>query len=289
LVGRGDAIGRVRLIAVDLDGTLLAGDSTLSPAGARALSAAAERGVRVILSTTRTPPSVRAFAREMGLGDPLICTNGAEIWASADGPVWAKRPLSDEFAWAVAELADERGWSLITSAGEVSYYRQASGQAPGPPGQAPGPPGQAPGPPGPYRAVVARNVEALRNGPVTRILNYESEAIRELRALCERRYRDQCHVETYYHLDGRLKSIGLFAPGADKGTALTLVMDRLGIGTEGVMAVGDNPNDLPMFACARIKVAMGNATPDVKEAATLIAPPHDEEGVAWAVARCVKL
>jgi hydroxymethylpyrimidine pyrophosphatase-like HAD family hydrolase len=58
---------------------------------------------------------------------------------------------------------------------------------------------------------------------------------------------------------------------------------------EEVMAVGDNPNDLPMFACARIKVAMSNATPDVKDAATLVAPPHDQEGVAWAVARFVEL
>ena len=273
-MGQEDPTGGIRLIAVDLDGTLLAADSALSPGGARALLAAAKRGVRVILSTTRTPPSVRAFAREMGLSDPLICTNGAEIWGSPEGPVWVKRPLSGEFARAIAELADERGWALITTAGEVSYYRPA--------------PGQALGPLGPYRTVVARNVDALREAASTRILNYEPEAIRELRALCEGHYRDQCHLEIYYHLDGRVKSIGLFAPGADKGTALMWVMDRLGIGTEAVMAVGDNPNDLPLFACARIKVAMGNATSDVKDAATLIAPAHDEEGVAWAVARFIE-
>ncbi len=265
----------VRLIAVDLDGTLLTAGSMVAPGGARVLAAAAQRGVRVILSTTRSPESVRAFAREIGLEDPLICTNGAEIWLSPEGPVWVRRPIPDALARAVTQLADDRGWSLVITAGEMTYTRQVSGQALGTMN--------------PHRTIVARNAEALAGDAPTRILSYEPKAIVELRDFCTRRYADQCHLETYYDLDQQVKSLGVFAAGADKGTALSSVMNRLGIGTEEVMAIGDNPNDLPMFACARIRVAMGNATADVKRAATVIAPAHNEEGVAWAVERFVEL
>jgi Cof subfamily protein (haloacid dehalogenase superfamily) len=263
----------LRLVAVDLDGTLLTSESKLAPQGARALAEAAEQGVRVILATTRTPDSVRAFAREIGLRDILICTNGAEIWLSPKGPVWVKRSLDAALARAVAGLADRQGWSLITTAGETTYYRQA--------------PGQALGPVGPHRVVVARNTDALLGDAPTRILTYEPDGMRELAAFCERSYPDKVHLETYFYADGRPKSIGLFAPGADKGTALSLVMDHLGIGMEEVMVVGDNPNDLPMFSCAGIRVAMGNATYDVRQAATVVAPSNDEEGVAWAVERYI--
>lgn len=51
--------------------------------------------------------------------------------------------------------------------------------------------------------------------------------------------------------------------------------------SQNVMAIGDNANDLPMFNLATYKVAMGNATTAVKQAATIIAPSNDEEGVAW--------
>jgi HAD superfamily hydrolase (TIGR01484 family) len=135
--------------------------------------------------------------------------------------------------------------------------------------------------------VITHNVDALKEDAATCILNYQPDAIRELRSFCEQRYPNHTHLETYYYPDGRLKSLGFFAPGADKGTALSLLMDRLDIATEEVLAIGDNPNDLPMFACARVKVAMGNATGDVKHAATVIAPDHNDEGVAWAVERFV--
>ncbi len=264
----------IDLIAVDLDGTLLRGDSSLAPEGRRLLRAAADRGVRVILSTTRTPSSVRGFSREMGLAHPMICTNGAEIWASPEGPVWVIRELSMEVARAVAELADARGWSLITTVREITYtHRQA---------------GQPLGPVAPHRAVVARNVDPLREGAPTRILSYQPEAIAAVRALCAKRFAGSYHLETYYYPDGRLKSLGLYAPGSDKGTALQEVYRRLGVDAAATLAIGDNPNDLPMFAVARWRVAMGNATSDVKAAADVVAPPNDAEGVAWAV-RCIVL
>ncbi|RIK38489.1 MAG: hypothetical protein DCC57_20870 [Chloroflexi bacterium] len=77
--------------------------------------------------------------------------------------------------------------------------------------------------------------------------------------------------------------MGSFALQANKGTALRGVMDRLGISGAQVMTMGDNFNDLPMFACGRISVAMGNAPRPVQQQATHVASSNDAEGVAWAI------
>mgnify|MGYP001107470574 FL=1 len=87
----------------------------------------------------------------------------------------------------------------------------------------------------------------------------------------------------YYGPDGRITSLGVFAPGANKGDALDLVLHRLGITRRHVMVIGDNVNDIPMFTRAQISIAMGNAPEQVKQMATVIAPSNDDEGVAWAL------
>ncbi|MFN2110499.1 MAG: HAD family hydrolase, partial [Anaerolineae bacterium] len=110
----------IQLIAVDLDGTLLRSDSALAPESARALAEAARRGVRVILASARNPYSAGAFAREMGLRDPMVCSNGAQVWASPDGPVWSYRGLPADIVEAIVMSADARGWNLVTTVGEVT-------------------------------------------------------------------------------------------------------------------------------------------------------------------------
>lgn len=262
----------IALIAVDMDGTLLDSDSQLAPDGAKALLEASQLGVRVVISTTRTYRNVQGFARQIGLRDPLICCNGAELWGSPQGPLWERRAVPRHVGLAVAELADAQGWALITTVEDTTYYRQR--------------PGQALGAIEPSREIVATNREGLV-GPASRILSYEPDAIRGIRALCEQRYADEVYIETYYNLDETVRSIGVYALGADKGTALRLVMARLGIALEHVMVIGDNPNDLPMFPCARLRVVMGNGTVSAKVQADVVAPTNDEEGVAWAVRRFV--
>jgi hydroxymethylpyrimidine pyrophosphatase-like HAD family hydrolase len=157
--------------------------------------------------------------------------------------------------------------------GDVTYFRQR--------------PGQALGPQDAHHTVVATNTEMLQAGVPVRLLNYEVDAIPAIRALLEAEFAGQYYLETYYYPDSTVKSIGVYALGSDKGTALALVLDRLGIDKDAVIAIGDNPNDLPMFAHARICVAMSNATADVKAGATVVAPTTDEDGVAWAVRRFV--
>jgi len=263
---------RTELVAVDLDGTLLTSERTLAPRGVRSLRQAIRQGIHVVVATTRNPDGTRLFCREIGTNAPMTCTNGAQVWGSPEGPVWACHTFPQEVALAVAQLADANGWELSTTIGEMTYWRQRPGQ-----------------PLGLYRpqiTVVARNTDGIVGDPV-RILVWQPKVVDAVRSLCETRFADQCYTTTYHRPDGTVESLSISAPQADKGTALRLVLERLGIAPEQVVAIGDNANDIPMFQVAGTSVAMGNALPAIQAQADAVAPDHNDEGVAWAVQKFV--
>jgi hydroxymethylpyrimidine pyrophosphatase-like HAD family hydrolase len=125
-------VGCIALVAVDLDGTLLTSEGVPSRESARLLRGAAARGVRVVLATTRTPRTTADLCRQIGIDDPIVCTNGAEVWASPRGPAWASHTIALEAALAIAHLADAHGWELSITIGETTYWRQRPGQPLGP-------------------------------------------------------------------------------------------------------------------------------------------------------------
>ncbi len=258
----------IRLVATDLDGTLLTSQGVLATEGARLLREAVGRGVRVVLATSRVPDSTTAFCRLLGIDEPIICTDGTQVWASPSGPVWAHHPFSQEVASVIARMADDNDWELSTTVGLTTCYRRR--------------PGQNLGQVAPNRTIVASNSDAVTGDPV-RILARDPEAIEALRSLCWSEFADQCRTDSYYSPDGMVQSLGIFALEADKGTALAMVLDRLRIRPEQAMAIGDNLNDLPMFALAQTSVAMSNAPNEVRQGAGFVAPGNDQEGVAWAL------
>jgi hydroxymethylpyrimidine pyrophosphatase-like HAD family hydrolase len=107
-----------------------------------------------------------------------------------------------------------------------------------------------------------------------------SEAIQ---AFCAEEYPNDCRTEIFYNTDGALHSLAICAPQADKKTALGVILAHLGISPQQAIAIGDNMNDLPMLSFVGFSVAMGNAIPELKQCASVIAPDNDHEGVAWAL------
>jgi len=257
-----------QLIAFDFDGTLLTSEGILAPMGSRLLKEAARKGVYVVPATSRAVDSVECFCQILEIHGPSICLNGARVYASARGPIWSSLTFPKDVGVEIAVLADNNGWELSTTIGDVTYWRQR--------------PGQPLGLLSPTRAIVAKNVDAVTDSP-TRILVSDPEGINSIRSLCQSRYADRCHTEVYYGPDGRITSLGVYAPGANKGDALDLVLHRLGISRRHVMVIGDNVNDIPMFKRAQISIAMSNAPEQVKQIATVTAPSNDDEGVAWAL------
>ena len=259
----------IRLIAIDLDGTLLTNNGVAAPEGARLLKAVVKDGIHVVPATARALDSVvKNLCSLLESNGPVICMNGARVYSSPDGPTLLSLSFPGEIGLEIAELADANGWELSTTVGEITYWRQR--------------PGQALGPLSVSRVVVARNSDAVKDNPV-RILTHEAEAIKAIRTLCESKYSDSCSIDVNHRGDGEVFSLGVFPAGTNKGDALDLVLRYLGVNRPEVMAIGDDFGDLPMFARAGISIAMSNAPEPVKRAATAVAPGNDEEGVAWAL------
>ncbi|MFH1084531.1 MAG: HAD hydrolase family protein [Chloroflexota bacterium] len=154
----------IHLVAVDMDGTLLTSAKTPAPEGARLLAAAARQGVQVVLATTRSVESLRELCRTLGTAAPVMGHNGAQVWATPDGPVWAERALPRAAALAIAELADAHGWELVITVGATTYLRQRPGQALGPlaPGRCEPGPWRAPEPRGPMVGIAAAPARSFR-------------------------------------------------------------------------------------------------------------------------------
>lgn len=262
----------IRLIAIDLDGTLLDNQGQLPPEGSRLVKRAFDEGIRIIIATTRDYGYVRKVCTALAIDDPIVCSNGAYIYESPTGALWRELCIPIHIAEMICRMGDERGWELVTSVGQTTYFKQR--------------PGQHLGPFGDNRRVVATNMEALVGSP-HKILTWQLEAVETLTALCLDAFPGDCSPVIYYEPTGEIQALGVFAEGADKGSALKAVLTRLSVPVDCVMAIGDNSNDLPMFEFAGHRVAMANATEELKQTADIIAPGNEEEGVAWVLERYV--
>ncbi len=225
----------IRLISVDLDGTLLRSDGTPGADGILQLQGARRAGVRVVINTTRNAGGVRSMCSEWGFNDPVICTNGAQVMASTEGPVWVSYTIPMEVARSIARLADRNGWEVSTSVGHRSFFRQRPGQPLGPVEHW-SDTGMEGGQRLPKVEIVATNEEALIAEP-KRMLLHEPEAIAATKELAAQ-FSQACRTETYYEPDGRLHSLCILPSNADKGTALRFVARKLDIPLEQVLAIG---------------------------------------------------
>jgi Cof subfamily protein (haloacid dehalogenase superfamily) len=261
---------RLRLAAIDLDGTLLRADRTVSERTREALAAAAASGVTVAIASARSPRSVREIAADLELGGLAICANGATLYDLDADRILEHRTLGVESVRALVEGLRERvpgvvfGWELELRFGsEPAYEALRSPEWPRPDGS-------------------FDPCDALAFGrPLTKLLARHAEAPLE---------------ELYEHalvLAGAAASVTLAgtafvelaAPGVSKGVALAGLARRLGVAPSEVVAFGDQPTDVPMLAWAGTGIAVANAHPAALEAADEVTSSNEEDGVALVLER----
>jgi 5-amino-6-(5-phospho-D-ribitylamino)uracil phosphatase len=267
----GDGVARrsaVRLIATDLDGTLLNSEGIVPEANRRALQRAVGRGVHLALVTARRASSTRTIADLLGLPCARIIHNGARTWDWSGVELGHYRiPLG--LAEEIAQYADRHDIGLIMTIDEVNYYGGGSRVV--------------------WRdnedKVTRTNVEALV-APPTRIIVAGAEAIDRLWGRFGNA-PDSIVVHRYYSRVGAIESAVITHPRATKENALAELCERYSINPDEVMALGDAEADAGMLRWAGVGVAMANGMPEAHAAATWIAPSHDEAGVAAAVERFV--
>jgi len=258
-----------RLLASDLDGTLLRRDDQPSPRTLAALRAAEEAGWVVVLATGRPPRFVDPAAASLGVHGLAVCNNGATIYDPVERRIIREVELSlavalevvDRLRGVEPDLLFAADWGLELAA-EQAWLDTTPW---------PVPPDTHVGPP-----------EEFLTGPVAKLLaNHPTVESDEL----AHRTRGLLHDLVEVTSSTGSGVIEMTARGVSKGSALARVADDLGIGPAEVVAFGDLPNDTEMLLWAGLGVAMGNAHPAVKAAADEVTATNDEDGVALVVER----
>ncbi|MCC7240740.1 MAG: HAD-IIB family hydrolase [Acidobacteria bacterium] len=268
----------VRLIAIDIDGTLLNSRGRIPDENIAAVTAALDAGVHVVLVTGRSFPFARSVAGALPDEVTLIVSNGA-IERTRAGRTLARRLLARETARRVlAHTQDFR------HASAVLFDREAAGH------------------------VVAESMDwdhphrrgywerhrhfighaspleaALTEDPIQVMFNGDVATMREVFASLDTLGAvSVCRTE-YERQDFSL--VDVTAPAATKGQALAARAAGLGLEPGHVMAIGDNLNDLEMLAYAGVPVVMGNAVDALRDRGWRETATHDEAGVAQAIWR----
>lgn len=258
----------VRLVATDLDGTLVHSDGSVTPRTRAALAAAEGAGVLVVFVTGRPLRWAREVFDHVGPHGLAVVSNGALVWDVAADVPRLERPIPAEVTATVAErlraavpdvlFATETvaGWSM-----EPSYRTHpaddGSGRAP--------------------RRVAP--IGELAAEPVLKLLGLcRGHDPDELVVVAEAAVGD---LVTVTHSSFPLLEIS--AAGVTKASTLELLSAELGVVAEEVVAIGDMPNDLPMLAWAGTSYAMANAHPAVLDAADHVAGSNDDDGVAGVI------
>jgi Cof subfamily protein (haloacid dehalogenase superfamily) len=262
-------VTRIRLIALDLDGTLLNTALKLSERNAEAVRRALDRGVKVVLATSRWFGLAKRTADRLGTDSPLVCSNGAVIRRPQDETELLHLRLDRDVASEVVALGDERGWEMFTTIDDATFMRAR-----------PGAPESLPG----GLRTSERQADELARGQPTAVLVFGSDAVEKI---------SQRLLPAY---DGRAKFsvnrpinlppyVVLTHQDADKASALEIVCREVDVPLSEVMAMGDSESDLSMLRAAGLGIAMDNSPDEVKRAAAHVAPSNDNDGVAWAIQR----
>ncbi|AIR70079.1 sugar-phosphatase [Dickeya fangzhongdai] len=266
----------IKLIAIDMDGTLLTPENQISPVVKQAIVAAREKGVYVALATGRPFIGVERYLQQLGLqqdGHYCITNNGALVQRTATGECVAQTTLSFEDYRHFEALSRELGVHfhaldfnyVYTANKDISAYTVHESHLTGMPLK--------------YRAVEEMD-PGLRFPKVMMIDEPEllDAAIARIPREDFARYTIMKSAAFYLEiLDQRV----------NKGEGVKMLAQHLGLERDEVMALGDQENDLAMIEFAGLGVAMGNAIDAVKAASQFVTKSNSEDGVAYAIEKFV--
>ena len=257
------SLGPVRLVATDLDGTIVRRDGTVSARVVAALAAVEDAGVSVVFVTGRPPRWMEPVVQATGHRGIAVCANGALVYDLRTGAVLERFTVDPDVAVEVVRRLRERlpGVSFAVERHE-SYAREER-----------------------YRmrwdspdvATVA-TAEELFAEPVAKLLARDETSSGDAMLAVAREVLGDLVAVTHSNPADCLLEIS--AAGVTKASTLALLAGRLGIDAAGVLAFGDQPNDLHLLLWAGHGYAMGGAHPELVAAVPRRTGSVDEDGVA---------
>lgn len=240
----------IRLVALDMDGTLLNDDQEISQANREAITKAKENGVHIVLSTGRPFMHAEDYARSLQLNSFIITVNGGEIWDS-NGNLLERTLLQVEqikMMWDLKKLHNTKFWALTVDKAFRNEFPED---------------------------IALSEHQWLKFG-----FDVEDDEVRNM--ILQELNKQRLQVTNSSPTNLEVNPYGI-----SKANALEKVCKRIGITMENVMAMGDSLNDIAMIESAGLGVAMGNAQETVKKAANWVTNTNEEDGVAMALIKWV--
>lgn len=260
----------VRLIALDLDGTLLSKLNTVSDENAAAVRDAVAAGVHIVFATSRWYTLAKRTADHLGVTSPMICHNGAMIRDPRDGARLLELGVPAAPAAEIAAIAEDQRYESMATVDDVTYLLTKRPDID---------PKRLP-----HGMVVTDRLSQHVAGGCEAFLFFGQDAVDGLLARLGQRYERVLNLAHGYS-ETFPPYLNVVNAAADKGRALKMVCERVGVPVEHALAIGDAAPDLEMMRVAGSSMAMGNAPEEVKSQATVVGPGNLEDGVAWAIRR----
>lgn len=279
-----------KLVAIDLDGTMLNQYGIITEKTKKAISKAQEKGVEVMIASGRAITSVKRFSKEINSNKYFISGNGAITYDIKNNKILYENILSKTKALKIIKICEENSiyYNVYTENGIIAknlsyntlYYYKDNLTKPDE---------------NRTHINIVENVYDYfeqREEKILKIMICDehktvfNSIVRKLKELSEIEVLEVSHMSRkiikqgtdeitleYFYTEVSAKDV-------DKWNALEEIIGLMNISKEEVVTIGDNANDLKMITNAGLGVAMGEGAPYVKQSADIIAPTNDEDGVA---------
>ncbi|AHG21653.1 pyridoxal phosphate phosphatase [Chania multitudinisentens RB-25] len=261
-----------RVIALDLDGTLLDTQKRILPQSLAALAEARAAGIKVVIVTGRHHVAIHPFYQALQIDTPAICCNGTYLYDFQQKKVLAADPLAKDQARVVLQMLKQSHIHSLMYVDDAMLYQETSGHVERSLAWA----ATLPQAQRPTLLQVNSLIQATddvqtiwkfaaSHSDIPALRNFAETVEKELGLACEWSWHDQ---------------VDIAKGGNSKGNRLQQWVESQGFGMDQVVAFGDNYNDLSMLEAAGLGVAMGNADNAIKERADLVIADHLQPGIA---------
>ncbi|MGI6486063.1 MAG: HAD family phosphatase [Thermoanaerobacterales bacterium] len=274
-----------KLIAIDIDGTLITSRYSISPRTLRALREAMRAGIKVTIATGRFYMSSLRLAKKLPINAPLICNDGAQIVDVHSGDSIFYRPLQMDIARKVLDICADYSSLRVQifmedhkvyvgrnfQLGQVIWYLKMKHHLRGFVNYLKD-----------FVFVPVNNAGdfekakfAMKGLPAKIVICGEPGEMRQLKKRLATLFGDNIFITTAIK-----NCVDILDGSVSKAKGLRVLAERYGFKRDEIIAIGDNINDLPMLEYAGLGVAMGNAPKPVKERADVVTAGNNEDGIA---------
>lgn len=270
-----------KLIAIDMDGTLLNSKGRVTERNKEAIRKATEKGVKVVISTGRIFTSAMYYARLIGLVTPIIACNGAYVSEYHRDNVILENPIDKKDIIEVFKVFEEKDlyyhfydnenfYTRDLDFNSLKYYKWNEKQ--------------------PEEDRI--NIEIIKNPidfinknnkKIYKIVVMDDDVDKIIKTRKELSNRNNIDIVSSWH-----GTIDIMFKGVSKGNALEELCKLHKIKEKEVIAIGDNENDLSMLKFAGTSVAMKNGIDIVKDYSDIVTDSNDEDGVAKVIEKLIK-